>query len=335
MLLSTSRQAVAVALVGVIAIAESAAIRFQVLHFDRSDATMSAPSMVTRRIQDLLADGRWRFVGLPPLDVGMPNGGQMYGLRDLRAYAALALRRHAEFLSLAGDKASDPWQRPEWHYPVTLHIPTLALSSVKYVALHRQYLDRVGPPRGLSELQVLGDVVLFENTWALPRFRIAHNVVPARSMAEALATLRKLVAESPTVSPPVWNSTVVVEGIGAVDTPAQDARLSGRDDEEWIRRVSEPNGQTITLEANLVRPGFAVVSDSFYPGWRATVNGLATPVHPANVQFRAVALPAGHHRVVLKYQSTWLELGSWLSGVGLALAALLMLPIRFKRRALD
>jgi uncharacterized membrane protein YfhO len=61
--------------------------------------------------------------------------------------------------------------------------------------------------------------------------------------------------------------------------------------------------------------GVLVVTDTFGPGWQATVDGAATPVAPVDLAFRGVVLPAGPHAVVLRYVPV-------ATYVGLALAAL-------------
>ena len=60
--------------------------------------------------------------------------------------------------------------------------------------------------------------------------------------------------------------------------------------------------------------------DAYYPGWRATVDGRAADIERANYAFRAIALEAGAHEVVLVYRPR-----SWIAGTivsGTALVAL-------------
>jgi uncharacterized membrane protein YfhO len=74
----------------------------------------------------------------------------------------------------------------------------------------------------------------------------------------------------------------------------------------------------LRLEATLNAPGYVVVLDGYAPGWRARVDGRDVPVLQANVAFRAVAVPAGTHRIELVYRPPWM-----LAGVGLSFAAVL------------
>jgi hypothetical protein len=47
--------------------------------------------------------------------------------------------------------------------------------------------------------------------------------------------------------------------------------------------------------------GLLVVSDTWHPGWRATIDGVEAPVHRANHMFRGVFIPAGEHTVRFDY----------------------------------
>ena len=66
-----------------------------------------------------------------------------------------------------------------------------------------------------------------------------------------------------------------------------------------------------------------VVSDTWYPGWRARVDGETARILRADHAFRALALTAGAHRVELAYAPLSFRLGAALSALGLALVALL------------
>jgi hypothetical protein len=96
-----------------------------------------------------------------------------------------------------------------------------------------------------------------------------------------------------------------------------------------VRIVSYRPG-AVRLEVASDRPGFVVLTDIFYPGWVALVDGADTPILRADCFFRAVAVAAGTHEIVLQYRPAPFRIGSavsFLTAVGIGLCAF------FRRRA--
>ena len=85
--------------------------------------------------------------------------------------------------------------------------------------------------------------------------------------------------------------------------------------------IVEDGEHAVEVEASLAANGLLVLADTYYPGWRATVNGMRAPVLPANAWMRAVPVPAGRSRVVLSYRSRYLLAGALVSAAALALMA--------------
>ncbi|QSQ14276.1 YfhO family protein [Myxococcus landrumensis] len=87
------------------------------------------------------------------------------------------------------------------------------------------------------------------------------------------------------------------------------------------------SAQHLSLEVNACDESYLVVSDSHYPGWRATVDGKDVPIHRANLALRAVRLSPGEHHIRFDYQPTSFRLGLVLSLLGgLTLVGLMFLP---------
>lgn len=63
--------------------------------------------------------------------------------------------------------------------------------------------------------------------------------------------------------------------------------------------------------------GWLIVAESWYPGWVATLDGREVAVVRANINQKAVAVPAGRHRVVWEFRPRSLRRGAWVSGVAL------------------
>jgi hypothetical protein len=68
-----------------------------------------------------------------------------------------------------------------------------------------------------------------------------------------------------------------------------------------------PNGYVI--KADLERPGFLVISDNYYPAWKASVNGTEQKIYRANYTIQAVPLESGSHTVEIFYSSRLFNLG--------------------------
>lgn len=84
----------------------------------------------------------------------------------------------------------------------------------------------------------------------------------------------------------------------------------------------------VEAEVSARSDAFVVLVDAYSPSWRASVDGVPTPVHRANVAFRAVAVPAGRHSVVLRYAAPTVWLGLALTLAGLVLAAVVVVVDR-------
>jgi len=97
------------------------------------------------------------------------------------------------------------------------------------------------------------------------------------------------------------------------------------------------SASVVTYEPELVRvrvevpdTGYLVLLDAYYPGWMATVDGVAEPIMRANSMFRAVLVPAGDHTVEFRFRPDSLRVGGAISlvSVGLLLA---LVGVGFRR----
>ena len=64
-----------------------------------------------------------------------------------------------------------------------------------------------------------------------------------------------------------------------------------------------------------------MLSDPYYPGWRAFVDGVETPILRADYLFRAIALPPGSHEVRFVFVPWSLQRGMLLSAAGVLIAS--------------
>ena len=87
----------------------------------------------------------------------------------------------------------------------------------------------------------------------------------------------------------------------------------------------------VDIETESPRNRLLVLLDSYYPGWKATVDGTAVPVVAANFVYRAIELPQGRHRVAFRYESRPFTRGAWISGSTVLAWVVVCLALRFRR----
>jgi hypothetical protein len=102
--------------------------------------------------------------------------------------------------------------------------------------------------------------------------------------------------------------------------------------EAGLVKVIRHEPETLVLETVTSEEGYAVLTETYRPGWRAEVDGEERPVLRAQSAFRAVAVPAGRHRIVLTYRPRSFILGAVLSF--LALVGLILLAASKRGRPL-
>ena len=139
------------------------------------------------------------------------------------------------------------------------------------------------------------DVDVYRNEMALPRAFVVHRATVAADHEDAWTQIQQ-----PGFDPA---TTIVLEGGTPLDLQ-QDVQAAV----EVVRY--EPNA--LEIEVDSEAEGYLFLSDPFYPGWRAEVDGEPATILRANYAFRAVAVPAGSHRVTMAFRP-----GSWYAGLGI------------------
>ncbi len=165
--------------------------------------------------------------------------------------------------------------------------------------------ERTGTSRTVSvdpayRLVHSGDVKIYENLAVLPRAFITQRVLEVSDEEKALAALR-----DPGFDPA---AAVVLYG----DVAGESSLGAGEASVDLVSYEAEE----VHLRARLRGNGYLVLTDTFYPGWTAEVDGQAAEIRVADLYFRAVALGPGEHDVTFAYRptGTFVGLGLSLSG---------------------
>lgn len=128
---------------------------------------------------------------------------------------------------------------------------------------------------------------LYENTTALPQALLVHDVVVAGSDEEALKAIK-----SPTFDP---NRQAIIE------SPVSLSYSHQPPDAVEKAQIKRPSPNQVDIKVTALSPGLLVLSDQYFPGWVAELDGKPTKMLRANYLFRGVEVPAGDHTVVFKY----------------------------------
>ncbi|HLK47302.1 MAG TPA: YfhO family protein [Bryobacteraceae bacterium] len=79
----------------------------------------------------------------------------------------------------------------------------------------------------------------------------------------------------------------------------------------------------VAIQAQMQCAGMVILSDNWFPGWTATVDGQAAKIWEADAAIRGVKVPAGTHRIEMRYRPWSVRLGALMLMMSLAgLAAL-------------
>jgi hypothetical protein len=90
----------------------------------------------------------------------------------------------------------------------------------------------------------------------------------------------------------------------------------------------------IKLHVNTPSDGIVVISDTFFPGWKAFVNGKECEIIRANYAFRGIVINSGENKILLVYHPKALNIGLIISFISIAvlIALILISEISLKKK---
>ena len=197
--------------------------------------------------------------------------------------------------------------------------PFFDILNVKYVMTR----DSLPPVDGYSVLRESEGVIVYENRNALPRTYFARGVVDVRNSAESLDKMR-----SPDFNP-AWQ-TVIENDENSSPYFAESLRANTTSQAPLATIISDKRN-SVSIETDNSQDGLLVLSDNYYPGWRATVDGAPARILRANHTMRAIAVPAGRHLVSFVFMPAAFLLSVYVS-ISAAAITLAFLGLSVLRR---
>jgi len=188
----------------------------------------------------------------------------------------------------------------------------LRLLSVKYLVSSGKPLDI-----GREPIRVESDVYVYGVADPGPRAVVVSRAMAASSNREALSLVRSAGFDPAQMA-------VIESANGAARAASEESGNAA----SAVITIYE--SQRVVVETDSPSASWLILNDTWYPGWRAQVNGEETPIYRANGAFRGVPVPAGRSVVEFAYRNNLFLLGGAISlaTCGLALAALAAMRLR-------
>ena len=174
-------------------------------------------------------------------------------------------------------------------------------------------VDATGHSTSLAALAHRGDfsiafkshaVTLLENRDVLPRAFLVHQ---AETVADdqALALMRQ-----PSFRP----DRIVLLSSNQTAPLLTENNGNAIGDEVTI---SDYAPERVVIDVKTNAAGYLLLTDTWYPGWQAAVDGQPAPIYRADYIFRAVPISPGQHTVTFEYHPQSFALGAWISASSL------------------
>jgi len=224
------------------------------------------------------------------------NTQMSYGIYDIRNYDAIEIRYYWDLLNVFAEGRIYGWVDL-----FNVDKRFLDFTGVKWI-FSRDDLSNV---TGITLFKKYPGYNLFENKDAQQRAFVVQNAVFKSRDSDVLNELKNKSLD--------WRSAVVISGRNhTVQYPPSENNV----------RIINYKPTYIKINVNTAHPGFLVLSDSYYPGWNAYINGSRTDILRANYAFRAVELPKGENVVEFKYEPLSFYVGGLISLMGLIVLAI-------------
>lgn len=148
---------------------------------------------------------------------------------------------------------------------------------------------------------------LYENPDALPNVYFAKQAIPVHTVEHAVEIL--------TSDSSIPGDTVLVEfeatPAATLTRGAVEIKSSGEG--HYTVEVTSPNENAIL-----------VLTQTYYPGWRATIDGHEVHIFPVNIKHIGILVPQGNHTIEFRYMPDSFIYGAWVSGISLSVTIFLM-----------
>jgi hypothetical protein len=240
-------------------------------------------------------------------------GGQVslyYQLPSLEGYDALYPERFGEFASFVADGTMHPAARSVVDFPKNGKYTKDSLNLLGVTYIVHKTSDTNKPwafpvwqyPNDFSVVYEDSSYVVFKNKIAYPRAFIVGDYVVKASGKDGLVTLFDQSIDR--------KKTLLLE---------EDPGIAKTNSLSATATINSYTANTVRITTTSSAKALLFLSDTYFPGWHAYVDGQETKIYRADYTFRAVVIPSGTHAVVFRYFPDNFVYGIWGTVIGLSL----------------
>lgn len=241
------------------------------------------------------------------------NFSTHYRLYDPNYYDPLYIKRYGELVYFSNNGNLDEEELSRSDVEITNDLNIDSNSEKRRVRL----LDILGVKQifyknsDLVDLTTQKNVFWNNNDWSITDNTSALSRVYLVNNYEIIADKEKILSR-------LFNPQLNIS-----DTVILEKHLNNykNTQKQYSNKINEINfGENkVNIEYHSQASSILVLTDNYYPGWKAYVDGKETEIYRANYTFRAIELPKGKHIVKFLYEPESFRIGAILSGSSLFL----------------
>jgi hypothetical protein len=228
-----------------------------------------------------------------------PKTSLLWGVPSASGYGPLILSRYQQLLAIT-ELGAVPVSR------LSPNDRSLDILAVRYVLT--QPLPAMPYWQRLDDLHP--NTVVYENTRVLPRTWLVPETI-ALTSAQVLSAIQTSQLPDGRIYEPS-KMALVEDAKAQFKSVVQLKSVAQSTDRADILKLTATHVQ---IQTDTAAPRFLVLSDIFYPGWQATIDGKPTQIFQTNYVQRGVQVPAGSHLIAFRFGpwSLWLGAGVTLA----------------------
>ena len=279
------------------------------------------------------SQGDWLFPSIPEIEylqkkaginrvegAILPDMKMPYGIQSVSGYEILIPKRTAEFIAACNLGSGEGVKRPLGRY-VSLKKPSSRCGHLYGV---RYFLGtKHGVDRNERSLRGSKDILLIEKNGRSGVFLI-EKALPRFFLVDSFDIFRDPVTITDRL---VWDENFILGKKVILEEKAPKLKEADKPLNATAKLLGyQPNEVSFFTESN--KNALLFLSDNYYPGWQALVDGQRAKLYRADYTFRAVFVPKGRHRVEFIYRPRSFKIGVLILGVTTLFSAGLFLVFK-------